>query len=238
MVPSITETLFYLGLGDSVVGRTKFCVHPQPNISQVEKIGGTKNVNVQKVKSLNPDLVIANKEENVKEDVEEISKFCKTYVSEIKDWKSSLKMIDDLGRLCDVKVESYKLINELERIKEDYNFENRGRVLYLIWKDPYMSIGGDTFIHNMLELAGYLNVCEKDLRYPIVELSEFKGKVDYVFLSSEPFPFKEKHIEEIESAIGAPCVLVDGELFSWYGNRMINAFDYFASLPTLINKSI
>jgi ABC-type Fe3+-hydroxamate transport system substrate-binding protein len=237
LVPSITETLFHLGLGDRVVGRTKFCIHPDQEIKDVPKIGGTKKVNIDKVKALQPDLIIANKEENVKEDVLALSEICEVYVTEILDWPSGLDMITKIGALCHVAPAAEILVNQLINAKEKRSFNHRGKVLYLIWKEPYMTVGGDTFIHQMLELAGYENIMQNGTRYPSINLKDFKGKVDFVFLSSEPYPFQEKHIASIQSMTGAECILVDGELFSWYGSRMLHAFEYFNTLPSIIKEN-
>ena len=234
IVPSLTELLFDLGLEKELVGRTKFCIHPAPDIKSIPKIGGTKTVNISAVEALQPDLIIANKEENTKADVLALQKISQVYVSDISNFAQALESIEQIGRLTG-RTEEAEILNEGIR----KNFRKlpgkegaRKKVAYLIWKAPLMTIGHDTFIHDMLEICGFENVFGVQTRYPIITPDDLqKERPDYIFLSSEPFPFKDKHINEIEKILpDSKVVLVDGEYFSWYGSRMLAAADYFERL--------
>jgi ABC-type Fe3+-hydroxamate transport system substrate-binding protein len=233
LVPSLTELLFHLGLEDQIVGRTKFCVHPSDRVKSIPKIGGTKNVNIQKVIDLKPDLIIANKEENTKSDIESLQQCCNVHVTDIANFKQAIFAIDDIGLMTNTADKATSLIEEIE--EEFSNLKpkiNKLKVCYLIWQKPFMSIGNDTYIHSMLELCGFENICKDYTRYPELTIEQIKSKQpDCLFLSSEPFPFKQQHIEELKISFPeCHILLVDGEYFSWYGNRMVNAAKYFQSL--------
>jgi ABC-type Fe3+-hydroxamate transport system substrate-binding protein len=240
-VPSQTELLYDLGLRDEVVGITKFCVHPDEWFSKKIRIGGTKNLNIKKIIELQPDLIIANKEENVKEQIEELQKHFKVYVSDIKNLSDALKMIQDVGELVNRNKESEKVIKEIKNHFNNLNPDSyRDRtsnlkqqsVIYLIWKNPYMTVGNDTFIHDMITLCGFKNIFGELKRYPEITSEQIaSSKPDLIFLSSEPYQFKEKHIEELKNISPASrIILVNGEYFSWYGSRLLKAADYFSKL--------
>ena len=237
LVPSLTELLFHFGLDDQVVGRTKFCIHPVERVKSAEKIGGTKNVNTQKVIELKPDLIIANKEENTKADIEALQEVCKVHVSEIANYDQAIFAIDDIGLMTNSADRATTLIEEIEvsfeKLKQNrIDKRPQKKVCYLIWQKPYMSIGNDTYIHDMLNHCGFENICAGQTRYPVLTLEEIKKRQpDYLFLSSEPFPFKQIHIEKLKLELpNAKIILVDGEYFSWYGNRMVGAAKYFGKL--------
>ncbi|TDX87241.1 ABC transporter substrate-binding protein [Epilithonimonas xixisoli] len=236
LVPSITETLFDLGLtSDEIVGRTKFCIHPKEFVKNVEIIGGTKNLNIEKIKALKPDLIIANKEENVKEQVEELMKDSKVLVTNVETLEDNYYLLKQLGHLFG-KEEKAQLFNlktyEAFDIPEQ---EKKLKVAYLIWKDPYMTVGGDTFISRILEELGFENQFKNQKRYPEVQLEDLK-EADLIFLSSEPFPFKEKHIAEIQNiCINQKIMIVDGEAFSWYGSHLAKCENYYRKLLEEIN---
>ncbi|MDP9956352.1 ABC-type Fe3+-hydroxamate transport system substrate-binding protein [Epilithonimonas hungarica] len=237
LVPSITETLFDLGLStDEIVGRTKFCIHPENLVDKVELIGGTKNLNIDKIKSLKPDLIIANKEENIKEQVEELMKDLKVLVTNIETLEDNYYLIKQLGHIFG-KEEKAQFFNL--RTYEAFDIpkpEKRLKVAYLIWKNPYMTIGGDTFISRILEELGFENLFNKLKRYPEVQLEDLK-EADLIFLSSEPFPFKEKHIEELkEVCLNQKIRIVDGEAFSWYGTHLAKCGEYYRELLTEIKQ--
>ncbi len=237
LVPSITETLFDLGLtADEIVGRTKFCIHPKEIIDKVEIIGGTKNLNIEKIKSLKPDLIIANKEENVKEQVEELMKDFKVLVTNIETLEDNYYLIKQLGHIFN-KEEKAQFFNL--KTYEAFDIqkpEKKLKVAYLIWKNPYMTIGGDTFISRILEELGFENLFKNQKRYPEVQLEDLK-EADLIFLSSEPFPFKEKHIEEIQEVCkNQKIMIVDGETFSWYGSHLAKCGNYYTELLTEINQ--
>lgn len=243
LVPSQTELLYGLGLDERVVGITKFCVHPKHWHQTKARIGGTKTINVEAVLALSPDLVIANKEENTKEAIELIQKHCPVWVSDVKDLKSAREMIAALGEVLDTKQVAKELCSSI--IDNFSNFQQNNlnqknalkgkRAAYFIWRNPWMTVGNDTFIHSMLESIGLVNVFEKDTRYPTTTLEALEAvQIDFVLLSSEPFPFKEKHIKEIQAFLPhSQILLVDGEYFSWYGSRLQGAPQYFQQLFSL-----
>ncbi|MBO6201722.1 MAG: ABC transporter substrate-binding protein [Chryseobacterium sp.] len=236
LVPSITETLFDLGLtSEEIVGRTKFCIHPKELVKDVEIIGGTKNLNIEKIKALKPDLIIANKEENVKEQVEELMKDFKVLVTNVETLEDNYCLIKQLGHLFG-KEERTQYFNI--KTYEAFDIpkpENKLKVAYLIWKDPYMTVGGDTFISRIMEELGFENLFKDQKRYPEVQLEDLK-EADLIFLSSEPFPFKERHIAEIQAiCVDQKIMIVDGEAFSWYGSHLAKCGEYYQNLLKEIN---
>jgi len=239
LVPSQTELLFDLGLGDKVVGITKFCIHPNEWYKSKQRVGGTKNLNIEAIKTLKPDLIIGNKEENSLSDILEIEKLFPVYMSDIFTIEDALKMIADVGDLTDRKRESTQLIST---IKSDFSTfpKSSGTVLYLIWANPYMAVGNNTFIGDVINQFGLSNIlAEADLRY--VELSAeqiSKLNPDYIFLSSEPFPFQENHAEELGKISKAKIHFTDGELFSWYGSRMLKMKDYFTTIQNRLKGNL
>lgn len=231
LVPSITETLFDFGLtADEVVGRTKFCIHPANSVKNVAIIGGTKNLNIEKIKSLNPDLIIANKEENEKLQVEELMTDFKVWVTDVSTIEDNHQFISDLGTLLNKK-ELAQSLNE--RIAHIFTIKKNPlpqKVAYLIWKNPYMTVGNNTFINEVLENIGGENLFKDRKRYPEVTVEELKN-ADQVFLSSEPFPFQQKHIDELQKELpGKQMILVDGEAFSWFGTHLLQVEDYLREL--------
>jgi ABC-type Fe3+-hydroxamate transport system substrate-binding protein len=271
--------LYDLGLGDEVVGITKFCVHPEAWFRGKTRVGGTKQVHIDRVEALKPDLVLANKEENTLADVEALRKICPVWTSDISTIREALDMIRAVGALVGraeraqvlaaeigAGIESVRQVkrsgagnesvvplgsgsvgaNEsaLQRSGSGAVNESilRGttpgagkKVAYLIWKNPYMAAGGDTYIHAMMEVLGWENVFAGKSRYPVVTEEELAAAgVEVVLLSSEPYPFKMKDIKElaqvlIKANVGSNKVdirLVDGEMFSWYGSRMQHFPDY------------
>lgn len=231
LVPSITETLFDLGLtSDEIIGRTKFCIHPKELVKNIEIIGGTKNLNLDKIKSLKPDLIIANKEENVKEQVEELMKDFKVLVTNVETLEDNYYLIKQLGYIFG-KEEKAQLFNiKTYEVFDIPKPEKSLKVAYLIWKDPHMTVGGDTFISRILEELGFENLFKDQKRYPEVQLEDLK-EADFIFLSSEPFPFKEKHIAEIQNiCVDQKIMIVDGEAFSWYGSHLAKCGEYYREL--------
>ena len=233
LVPSLTELLYDLGLKDRIIGQTIFCIHPSIYFSNATKIGGTKKVNIEKIRSLKPDLIIANKEENDKNQIELLSKEFPVWISDINTIEDSLHMIQSIGEITGtVAISSQMKASIREKIK-NYRLMNFPikKVIYLIWNDPYMAVGRDTFINSMLSEVGFENLITSE-RYPEIGIESIKGlNPDLVFLSSEPFPFKEKHAKKINQFLEKEkSVIVDGEMFSWYGSRMLKSFDYFKEL--------
>lgn len=233
VVPSQTELLYDLGLDEEVVGITKFCVHPEAWFRNKERIGGTKKLNIEKIKALQPDLIIANKEENEKEQIEDLAKDFPVWVSDINKLPDALNMIHVVGQLTGMEGRANKMV---EDIVEGFNGLHKAntpkRVAYFIWRGPWMSIGNDTFIHSMIHTMGWTNVLADKVRYPEISLEALKEyKPELVLLSSEPFPFKEQHITEIKEVLPDVAVmLVDGEMFSWYGSRLLKATKYLEGL--------
>ena len=237
LVPSQTELLYDLALNEEVVGITKFCIHPAAWHHKKIKIGGTKNVNLQKIKELRPDLIIANKEENTKEDILALREFCPVYTSDIQTLEHSLSMISDIGVLTDRKSQADRLI---QTIRSSFNqfkppFQSI-RVAYMIWQNPYMVAGKDTFIHHILESAGMINVFGHLSRYPELSINVIQEcSPEIILLSSEPYPFKEKHISEFRLCFPeARIALVDGEMFSWYGSRLQFVPQYLTHLANIL----
>jgi len=231
LVPSITETLFDLGLtADEIVGRTKFCIHPEHLVSNVEIIGGTKNLNIDKIRALKPDLIIANKEENVKDQVETLMKDFEVLVTDIETLEDNDDLIEELGQIFGKEDRAHLFNHLITEIFDTPTPEKTLKVAYLIWKNPYMTVGGDTFISGILESLGFENLFKNKKRYPEVQLEDLK-KADLIFLSSEPFPFQEKHIEEIrEVCVNQKILIVDGEAFSWYGTHLAKCGEYYRKL--------
>lgn len=234
LVPSQTELLFDLSLDERVIGITKFCVHPKHWLVSKTKVGGTKQLNIPLIKELNPDLVIANKEENDKLQIEELMEHCSVWVSDIDDLDSATQMISQLG---DITVTNSKATSIIQSINNTFAalkpFKEPLKVLYLIWRKPYMVAGNDTFINDLLNRCGFVNAIHKT-RYPQLHQQLDAINPDVILLSSEPYPFKQKHVQEISKLYPDACVcLVDGEMFSWYGSRLLHAGSY---LQKLINQ--
>lgn len=232
LVPSQTELLVDLGLEELLVGVTKFCIHPAGMKERVGQIGGTKAVKIDQVIALKPDLVIGNKEENLQSDIETLEQHVPVWMSDIHDLETALDMIRQVGLLLEKAQKSLQVIesifhkfNQLDQLKKS---DELTKVLYLIWRKPYMAAGKGTFIDDCLTRCGWTN-CVPQARYP--EIDQATLQPDLILLSSEPYPFQEKHIEELKALYPkAKIQLVDGEYFSWYGTRMLGAPDYFMDL--------
>lgn len=232
VVPSQTELLFDLGLDEHVVGITKFCIHPADKVKHIAKIGGTKQLNMQAIHNLQPDLIIANKEENEQSQVEELMQHYPVWISDIHNLQTAIDMITKVGEITAEESKAGELVDKIVN-----NFQTllpaqpKLRVMYLIWRKPYMAAGNDTFINSMLQLCGFENVIQSG-RYPELTADEIiAAKPDVLLLSSEPYPFGQKHIDEFKQMLpGAKIELVDGELFSWYGSRLLHSPGYFNKL--------
>ena len=239
LVPSQTELLADLGLDVEVVGLTRFCVHPEGWKARKAIVGGTKNVGIEKVRALAPDLVIANKEENVREQVEAIREFCPVWTTDVATVQDSLAMTRDLGALVGRQPQADALADRIGAAFDALPDWPPVRALYLIWRDPWMTAGTDTIIHDVMAHAGLVNVCRQP-RYPALSDAEVTALApDVVLLSSEPYPFADKHVAEVQALAGAvpggvapdaQVVLVDGEAFSWYGSRLLATPDALRQL--------
>ncbi len=237
IVPSQTELLYDLGLAEEVVGITKFCIHPEEWHRNKKRVGGTKQLNMDLIAELKPDLIIGNKEENEEGQVKQLMEDYPVWMSDIYNIQDAYEMITLVSKITNKEKEGYKLIggikNEFKQLKINNSKFKNSFVGYFIWRKPYMVAGGNTFINYILEeICGLKNVFSDDLRYPEVTVEKIKkAKPDLIFLSSEPYPFKQNHIDEIRQLLPASKVmLVDGELFSWYGSRLLQSPKYFSKI--------
>lgn len=231
LVPSITEALFDLGLTENeVIGRTKFCIHPSEKVKNVTVIGGTKNINIEKIKALQPDLILANKEENVKEQVEALMDDFKVIVTNVENIEDNYYLLKTLGKLFNKEEKAQCFNLKIYDILNESKVSSKVKVAYLIWKNPYMTIGSDTFIDKILGEIGFENIFKDLNRYPVIETEDLK-EAEIIMLSSEPFPFKEKHMEELKVFYpDKKIMIVDGEAFSWYGTHIAKCESYFKEL--------
>jgi len=235
LVPSQTELLVDLGLESLIVGITKFCVHPRYLRKQKSVVGGTKQVNFSKIKVLKPDIILCNKEENTKDIVYELMKIAPVHISDINTIDQCFELMNLYGEIFNVQVKVQQLFQRIEKERDDFRLsftKPKLKVAYFIWNNPYMVVGSDTFINEMLSEARFINIFQDEPRYPEIELNHPKLlEADTIFLSNEPYPFKEEHIKEFESLFPKKQILiVDGELFSWYGSRLLKSYSYFSAL--------
>lgn len=237
LVPSITEALFDLGLTENeVVGRTKFCIHPEEKVKNVPIIGGTKNINIDKIKALQPDLILANKEENIKEQVEALMDDFKVIVSNVENIEDNYYLLKNLGKIFNKEDRAQAFNMKIYEILSEAKINSNIKVAYLIWKNPYITIGSDTFIHQILGEIGFENIFKDQKRYPEIQTEDL-ADADIIMLSSEPFPFKEKHIEELKEFYPEKKIMiVDGEAFSWYGTHIAKCEDYFRELVSEVES--
>ncbi|MBK5285098.1 MAG: ABC transporter substrate-binding protein, partial [Bacteroidia bacterium] len=225
-----------------VVGITKFCVHPHEAIKTKSVIGGTKKLNMAKIRSFKPDLILANKEENSRDQIEEFAKDFPVWVSDVKTLEDAVSMILSVGEITGKKKPALslksKICNGFNNLKAKISNHRLKKSVYIIWHNPMMSIGNDTFIHSMMQHCGFENALSQRKRYPEIseqELAEINPEL--IMLSSEPFPFREKHIARYRLICpAAKIILVDGQMFSWYGSRLQYAPEYFLWLFQSINK--
>jgi len=247
LCPSQTETLFELGLDERLVGITRYCIHPRERASRICKIGGTKNVDFERIRSLNPDLIIAEKEENPKDMVERLSELAPVYVTEVVDRASAVVMIRNLGSLCGVSQRATSLTDEIEKAWQSLDIESPSggnssplRVAYLIWRKPWMVVGSNTYIDSLIREAGWRNVFGEgsSSRYPeVTDVLLRNSRAEVVLLSSEPYPFQEKHLDELQALLpSAQVLLTDGEAWSWYGSRMKKFPEFLQSLRNDLGK--
>jgi ABC-type Fe3+-hydroxamate transport system substrate-binding protein len=239
LVPSQTELLYDLGIEDEVIGITKFCIHPDHWFQSKTRIGGTKNLNLEKIKAMQPHLIIANKEENVKEQIDTLAEHFPVWISDINTLDEALQMINEIGIITGY---GSRAVEIAEHIKERFESFSKSKVLnkyrtaYLIWKDPYMTVGGDTFINHILKMTGFENLFESQARYPVIDMDSLSAlDCELLLLSSEPFPFSEKHIKALQQQLPkTKILLVDGEMFSWYGSRLLHTPAYLKGLQQQI----
>jgi ABC-type Fe3+-hydroxamate transport system substrate-binding protein len=233
-VPSQSEYLFDLGLEDEVIGITKFCIHPKSWFESKQKIGGTKNLHLERIAALNPDLIIANKEENTLSDIEWLAERFPVYISDINSLNEAYQAMSDIGILTNRQVEAEDWLDRIKDEQRVYNAADQefGTVAYLIWNEPLMAVGSNNFIHDMLGIGGWDNCFGHLKRYPVVTIDDVIAEAPHLlFLSSEPFPFKQSHVSYFKEQLPQTEVLiVNGEMFSWYGSRLLKSFKYFDEL--------
>jgi ABC-type Fe3+-hydroxamate transport system substrate-binding protein len=232
-VPSITTTLIDLGLINHIVGRTKFCHHQHEQFQSISQIGGTKTLNINKIKSIAPDVIIANKEENTEAQIEELSTLFTVYVSDVHDLNTNFNFIKDLGNLTNTISAAKQIIQNTKQAFSKLPNLNQQSVAYFIWKDPFMVAANQTFIHSILKELHFKNVFAQDFnRYPAITESQLiQAAPNYILLSSEPYPFAPKHLQYFNELLPQSKVLwVDGVYFSWFGSKMQDAPAYFKKL--------
>jgi ABC-type Fe3+-hydroxamate transport system substrate-binding protein len=237
LVPSLTELLCDLGLADALVGRTGFCIHPAATVRGIAKVGGTKSVNVDKIRKLAPTHLVVNIDENEKPTVDALAAFIPavivTHPLEPRDNLDLYRLFGGIfgadeaaARLCAAFEQEYAALAALPP-------RPMQRVLYCIWQDPWMTVSRDTYIARMLALAGMRQwqAAGEQKRYPAFSWSDaLANEIDEVLLSSEPYRFTEDHVDAIERQTGKPARLVDGEMMSWYGSRAIAGLRYLRAL--------
>ncbi|QJW88595.1 ABC transporter substrate-binding protein [Spirosoma taeanense] len=240
LVPSQTELLIDLGLDKEIVGITKFCIHPADKVRDRAIVGGTKTLHLDRIRVLEPDLILANKEENTREQIEELQRQFRVHVTDVNTLVDALNMIREVGELTGKREQAEQLVRQLTASFDQLPQpgQNQPAAAYFIWRKPYMVAARATFIDAMLETAGFRNAFADRTRYPEVTPADLQAvRPDLILLSSEPYPFTEKHIAELQSICPSARVLVvDGELFSWYGSRLLRAADYFRNLQGQIAR--
>ena len=233
-VPSTTEFLFDLGLEGKVISRTKFCRYPKGKIERLPNIGGPKNLYVNKINLLHPDLILVNEEENNKAQVEALIEDFPVYVSKVRNYEEALQNILNTGKITGTEPKAFEIVNKIRAgFAKIPKSTEPIKVLYLIWRNPFMGVGKNSFINSMLEMCGFENVlANPQERYPNLNEDQIKElNPDMVLLSSEPYPFEEANKKEIRNILPHTKIeLVDGEMFSWYESHMLQAADYFINL--------
>jgi len=235
LVPSQTELLYSLGLEEEVAGITKFCVEPESWFRSKPRVGGTKQVHFDRIAALKPDLILGNKEENDRSDIQQLEQQYPVWVSDIRGLKDALMMIRQVGEVCQRSDRAVSLNQDIRQAFDRWQEKRPDPPIsaaYFIWAKPLMVAGGNTFINHLMERAGFRNVFNDLDRYPEVTEGELLERApDVLLLSSEPFPFKEKHLRAWQKRLPeSRAVLVDGMAFSWYGSRLLTTPDYFAQL--------
>lgn len=241
LVPSLTELLHDLGLEKRIVGITQFCVHPYHYQSVKTIVGGTKKVKWDVIQALQPDFILCSKEENTSDMVAALEKIAPVFVSDVADFRGALQLTYELGEILGKRIESENLVRKID-IKylefQEYIKEKRSvKAMYFIWKNPWMVAGSGTFINDMLHINKLENVFANKERYPEINIKHLKlqGNPELLLFSSEPYHFKEEDaIEVLLENEKVLSIFVDGQYFSWYGSRLLKAFDYFKILQDKI----
>jgi ABC-type Fe3+-hydroxamate transport system substrate-binding protein len=239
LVPSQTELLFDLGLEAEVVGRTKFCIHPAAKVAQIPRVGGTEQFNFDLIDQLQPDLILGNKEENYEKGINRLAERYPVWMSDIYTLLDALVMIRQVGEITGQGPDAERLTDEIAaRFAALRPLSRPLRAAFFIWQKPFMVADRPTFIDDMLARCGFVNAFAGvgDGRYPEVSEEMIRAaNLDAVFLSSEPFPFAEKHRAGFAARFpGTAVYLVDGEMFSWYGSRLLPAAGYLQQFTTAV----
>jgi ABC-type Fe3+-hydroxamate transport system substrate-binding protein len=240
IVPSQSEFLWDIGIREELIGITKFCIHPADMHKIVTRVGGTKDLNIEKIRALNPDLIIGNKEENEKQQIEQLQKEFNVWMSDIYNFEDAFEMMALLGNMMDKDNEAQKIIEDIKKSTTTIkNFFDKKRVAYFIWNKPYMLAAKNTFIDYVLNYIGFENALSHLERYPELSVESLQDiNPEVCFLSSEPFPFKEKHVIELQEKLPASKILiVDGEVFSWYGSRLLRLESYIRELKDKVYRN-
>jgi ABC-type Fe3+-hydroxamate transport system substrate-binding protein len=235
LVPSQTELLFDLGLDRQIVGVTKFCVHPAERVNAKQRVGGPKRLDLETIERLQPDLIIGNKEENERADILKLAESHPVWMSDVVTLADALDMIRQVGRIVGKAETADRLGARIEAAFAALRPLTRPlRVAYFIWQKPFRVAGHNTFINDMLSRCGMENAfaAGNGARYPEVSAAQVRAaELDAILLSSEPFPFDDKHRAKLATRFpGIAIHLVDGEMFSWYGSRLLLAADYLKRL--------
>lgn len=231
LVPSITELVCDLGLSPQLVGRTGFCIHPQPALRSIPKVGGTKDVDLARVRKLRPTHVIVNIDENLASAAAALREFVPhLIVTHPQAPHDNPELYQLLGGIFDCEARAMALSAEFSRLLariQDAPLREPQRVLYLIWRGPWMTVARDTYISRTLALFNWHTVPENtQVRYPEIDVGQYSPQVDRVLLSSEPYPFRGKHLAELRELGATQVDLIDGEMVSWYGSRAIAGLQY------------
>jgi ABC-type Fe3+-hydroxamate transport system substrate-binding protein len=233
IVPSQSEFLWHIGIRKELVGITKFCIHPKEMFTSIGHVGGTKKLNILKIRALQPDLIIANKEENNQQEIEVLQKEFNVWISDIYTFNDVYKMMKSLSVILNKQSETQKLISEIKSsLAQVKNCFSNKTVAYFIWNKPYMLAANTTYINFVLNYLGLKNAAENLQRYPVVDNETLKKlNPSICFLSSEPFPFKQKHVLELQKILPtSKIIIVNGEVFSWYGPRMLHLAEFVKQL--------
>ena len=241
LVPSITETLFSLGLGASIAGVTDYCVHPAEGVREKPKLGGTKNPRLDELLALSPDLVIANREENRRRDVERLEAAgVAVFVTDARDVEAAIRELEVFGELTERAREARSIaegVRDALRVARESRPDPAPRVVSLVWRRPWMAVGGDSFAHALVSECGGLNPFEEsERRYPRVDEGDLEAAApDVILLPTEPYAFGEAERQEL-LALDCPAArsgrihVIEGELLTWYGPRMARALETLSSL--------
>jgi ABC-type Fe3+-hydroxamate transport system substrate-binding protein len=231
LVPSQTELLYDLGLAPRIAAQTIFCIHPEEQFQNALKVGGTKKLRMDAIRQLKPDLIIGNKEENERGQIAALAQEYPVWMSDIKTLEDALEMILSIGNITGTQKAAEALTEQISLSFAKLSRKKKGKALYLIWQQPWMAAGKETFIDDIMQRAGFENAVQL-ARYPELSTEQICDMdVTHVFLSSEPFPFREEHVEALEKIMPHSKIqLVDGELFSWYGSRLLKSADYLSAL--------